>query len=82
MERAMNRELRATILRFLVGAFGTFLMVALRGLPLVPMSGNHYFGIILGASGGIVSTIWMDDNLFRTIYFELTWPLMLSALTK
>jgi hypothetical protein len=80
----MNKTLRAAIARFVAGGFGAFCLVMFRGLPITPWSGDHYWwtGVIFVGAGGLASAIWNDDNLIRTFYFGLTFPMVLSALTR
>lgn len=74
-------------LKFLSGAFGSFLLLAMRGMPPLPglvHVGYLWLGIIFVVSGGRVTMIFQigDENLIRSFIFGVTWPPLIAALTR
>jgi hypothetical protein len=74
------------LLKFACGAFGTFLLLAVRGIPLLPGLGgldNLWIGLVFIVSGGLVTLIFQigDENLIRSFIFGLTWPPLIAAFT-
>ena len=84
----MNKKVRDFLIKFLSGAFGSFVLLAIRGIPPLPGIGSQadhlYVGIGFVASGAIVTVIWQagDDAPFRSFIFGLTWPALVAALTR
>jgi|HubBroStandDraft_2_1064218.scaffolds.fasta_scaffold25936_4 hypothetical protein len=76
----------AILRKFFSGAFGTFCLLLIRGLPPLPWLSHYaniwWLGAVLTVSGGVVTVIWDDDHPFRSFYFGATWPAMVAALTR
>ena len=82
----MRRFLKLLI-KFGCGAFGSFLLLALRGVPPLPGIGavaHFWVGIGFVISGGLITLIWQvgDDQPIRSFIFGLTWPPLVAALTR
>jgi hypothetical protein len=74
------------LLKFACGAFGSFLLLAVRGIPPLPGLGgmsHPILGLIFVVSGGLVTLIFQigDENAIRSLIFGLTWPPLIAALT-
>jgi hypothetical protein len=75
------------IVKFFIGAFGTSLIVIFRDVPRLPgFSHVPYWwvtAIVFMITGGIMTVIWQigDDNPWRSFYFGVTWPALISLLT-
>lgn len=79
----MNEHLE----KFLIGAFGTSLIVLFRDLPKLPGFTHipYWWGSasIFIVSGGLLTIIWQieDRNPWRSLYFGVTWPALISLVT-
>jgi len=74
------------LLKFACGAFGSFLILAFRGIPPLPGLGHIasiWLGLIFVFSGSFVTLIFQigDNNVLRSFIFGLTWPPLIAALT-
>ncbi|MGA8150437.1 MAG: hypothetical protein WB952_05765 [Terriglobales bacterium] len=74
-------------IKFLCGAFGSFLLLAFRGIPPLPGLGQLsyiWLGGIFVVSGGITTIIFQigDENAIRSFIFGLTWPPLIAAITR
>lgn len=74
-------------LKFLCGAFGSFVLLAIRGMPPLPGLGHirdMWLGLIFVLTGGILTLIFQigDENEIRSFIFGLTWPPLIAALTR
>jgi hypothetical protein len=82
------RQLQQLLIKFGCGAFGSFLLLALRGVPPLPGIGlqmSHlWVGIGFVVSGGVITLIWQvgDEQPIRSFIFGLTWPALIAALTR
>jgi len=79
-------QMRDLLTKFLVGAFGSFLLIMLRDVPLLPgltHLGYWWIRAIFVIAGGISTIVWQigDDSPLRSFYFGLTWPLLISVVT-
>ncbi len=75
------------IYKFFCGAFGSFLLLAIRDIPPLPGLGHishAWLGVIFVVSGGITTIIFQigDDNYLRSLIFGLTWPPLIAAITR
>jgi hypothetical protein len=82
------KQLSKTLIKFGCGVFGSFLLLALRGIPplpgIGPEVGHLWVGIGFMVSGGITTLIFQagDENPIRSFIFGLTWPPLIAALTR
>jgi hypothetical protein len=82
------RQLQKLLIKFGCGAFGSFLLLALRGIPPLPGVGQElghlWIGVGFVVSGGIITLIWQvgDEQPIRSFIFGLTWPPLIAALTR
>lgn len=82
------KKLGKIALKFSCGAFGSFLLLALRGIPplpgIGPEVGHLWIGIGFVASGGLITLIWQvgDEQPIRSFIFGLMWPPLVAALTR
>ena len=82
------RQLQKLLIKFGCGAFGSFLLLAIRGIPPLPgigSAGGHFWvGIGFIVSGGLITLIWQvgDEQPIRSFLFGLTWPQFVAALTR
>jgi len=82
------RQIQQLLIKFGCGAFGSFLLLALRGVPPLPGIGlqmSHlWVGIGFVVSGGVITLIWQvgDEQPIRSFIFGLTWPALIAALTR
>jgi hypothetical protein len=74
------------ITKFLIGAFGSFLIIMFRDVPSLP--GLSHFGYwwvraIFVVAGGLLTIVWQigDDSPLRSFYFGATWPALISLVT-
>lgn len=75
------------IYKFFCGAFGSFLLLAIRDIQPLPGLGHishAWLGVIFVVSGGITTIIFQigDDNYLRSLIFGLTWPPLIAAITR
>jgi hypothetical protein len=75
------------VIKFFCGAFGSFLLLAIRDIPPLPGLAhvNHqWLGVIFVASGALVTLIFQygDDNPIRSFIFGLSWPPLIAAITR
>jgi phosphotransferase system glucose/maltose/N-acetylglucosamine-specific IIC component len=83
----MEKKAKELLKKFFSGAFGTFLLLCVRGIPPLPGIASHVSYVWLGAgfvvSGGIATLTWQvgDDQPIRSFIFGMTWP-ALVALTR
>ena len=82
----MSDYLKPYLIKFFCGAMGSFLIVAFRDLPALPgLSHLGYLAIRLAfiAIGGALTILWQvgDENVWRSLYFGLTWPALISVVT-
>jgi hypothetical protein len=78
--------MREHVIKFLIGAFGTFLIVMFRDVPSLPMLSHFTYLVgvmIFIASGGMSTVICQigDKAPIRSFYFGLTWPAFISVVT-
>ncbi|MGC2818799.1 MAG: hypothetical protein WA198_03890 [Candidatus Sulfotelmatobacter sp.] len=72
----MNRKVRDFLIKFFSGAFGSLVLLAIRGIPPLPGIGSQadhlYVGIGFVVSGGIATIIWQagDDAPIPLIHFR------------
>ena len=84
----MNKKAKELLIKFFSGSFGSFVLLFLRGLPVLPGIGpvipHYWVGAGFVISGGIATLIWQagDDAPFRSFIFGLTWPALIAALTR
>jgi hypothetical protein len=82
------KQLSRLLVKFGCGVFGSFLLLALRGVPPLPGIGPEVSHLWLGigfiVSGGITTLICQagDENPIRSFIFGLTWPPLVAALTR
>jgi hypothetical protein len=82
------KELQKLLIKFGCGAFGSFLLLALRGIPpllgLGQEVGHLWIGIGFVVSGGLITLIWQvgGDQPIRSFLFGLMWPPLIAALTR
>ena len=82
------RQLQRVLIKFGCGAFGSFLLLAIRGIPPLPGIGPEasqlWIGVGFVVTGGIITLIWQvgDDQPIRSFIFGLTWPPLIAALTR
>jgi len=81
------KRLQKLLVKFGCGAFGSFLLLALRGIPPLPGIGPEVGHLWLGVgvvSGGLITLIWQvgDEQPIRSFSFGLTWPPPIAALTR
>jgi hypothetical protein len=75
------------IIKLLIGAFGTALVIMFRDMPQLPgLSHIGYWwpsAVVFVVSGGFLTIIWQigDENPWRSFYFGITWPALISLLT-
>ncbi len=74
------------LLKFGVGAFGTFLLFLFRDVPYLPglaHVGYWWVRAIFIVTGGVMTIVWQigDENVLRSLYFGVTWPVLISAVT-
>jgi hypothetical protein len=79
--------MRAHVIKFLIGAFGTFLIFEFRDVPALPGLSHfsHWLALVIFmASGGFSTVICQigDEAPFRSFYFGLTWPALISLVTR
>lgn len=75
------------LIKFFCGAFGSFLLLALRGIPPLPgiaHLSSLWIGSVFVVTGGIITLIWQvgDEQPIRSFIFGLTWPPLIAALTR
>ena len=82
------RKSQKLLVKFGCGAFGSLLLLALRGMPPLPGigPGPGHFWLSAGfvVSGGVITLIWQvgDDQPIRSFLFGLMWPPLVAALTR
>jgi hypothetical protein len=82
------RRLQKLLIKFGCGAFGSFVLLAIRGIPplpgIGPEAGHIWVGLGFTVSGGIITLIWQvgDEQPIRSFIFGLTWPPLIAALTR
>lgn len=82
------RQLQKLLIKFACGAFGSFLLLALRGMPPLPGIGSEvghlWIGMGFVVSGGIMTLIWQvgDEQPIRSLIFGMTWPPLVAAFTR
>lgn len=82
------RKLQELLIKFGCGGFGSFLLLALRGMPplpgIGPELGHLWLGVGFVVSGGVITLIWQvgDDQPIRSFLFGLMWPPLIAALTR
>jgi len=82
------KSFKRLAIKFGCGAFGSFLLLAIRGIAPLPGIGSSvshlWIGIGFVVSGGIITLIWQvgDDQPIRSFIFGLTWPALIAALTR
>jgi hypothetical protein len=74
------------VTKFLIGAFGTFLIVMFKDVSSLPMLKHFTYAVgtlVFIASGGFATVICQigDKAPFRSFYFGCTWPALISILT-
>jgi hypothetical protein len=82
------KKLGKIAIKFCCGAFGSFLLLAVRGMPPLPGIGAEVghlwigFGFVI--SGGMITLIWQvgDEQPIRSFIFGLTWPPLIAAFTR
>lgn len=80
--------MKSLLIKFSCGAFGSFLLLAVRGIPPLPGIGAHVSYLWVGTgfvlSGGLITLIWQagDEQPIRSFIFGLTWPPLIAALTR
>jgi len=85
------KDVLKLLLKFGLGVFGSFLLLAIRDIPPLPgLAGlfggsisHSWIGVIFLLSGGVVTLIFQvgDENVIRSFIFGLTWPPLIAALT-
>jgi hypothetical protein len=81
------KQVSKLLVKFGCGVFGSFLLLALRGIPPLPGIGPEVGHLWLGIGfivSGITTLIFQagDENPIRSFIFGLTWPPLIAALTR
>jgi hypothetical protein len=71
------RQLQKVLIKFGCGAFGSFLLLAIRGIPPLPGIGPEASQLWIGVGWQVG-----DDQPIRSFIFGLTWPPLIAALTR
>ena len=82
------KQFQELLIKFGCGAFGSLLLLALRGMPplpgIGPQIGHLWVGVSFVVSGGVITLIWQvgDNQPIRSFLFGLMWPPLIAALTR